>query len=331
MSGWHASNQALGKTHHFIIVYDQTRHQEITRTEVQSAARQDVAKAFPLIANAGVSGFKTSFKLSPQYAEDNIQIVSRWTDDPAGNGEAVDYWFGPVQKQNRGYLESWQISSGHLEVHAWHANDASIYEPYHYLILFDNTTGRQVSAIQVQNTASNDVAKAYGDTRSANRARFSGTFDQAHLIAGHTYSLVSRYSATNGGNGDNGKAADHTDYWFSLGTLNGSAYNIDGWSNDGTTLTVNGWFANDQSLTHQYPYVILLADGKEIGRKAVKLTARQDVANAYPQLANSLNSGFTVSFDAPQGVQNNLQLVLRFANTTNGEGDHQDIWTPTYT
>ena len=331
ISGWHATNQALGKSHHFIIVYDQTRQREITRQEVTQDNRSDVSRAYPMIANAGVSGFSTTFKLTPQYAEDNIQIVSRWTNDKNGNGDTVDYWFGPVQKQNRGNLDSWQLSSGQLEVSGWHANDASIYEPYHYLIVFDNTNGQQVNAIQVQNIVSDDVAKVYGnDTCSANNARFKSNFGDINLVAGHTYSLVSRYSATNGGNGDDGNGADHTDYWFSLGTLNGVAYNIDGWSNDGTKLTINGWFANDQSLTHQYPYVILLVDGQEVARKLVQLTERSDVARAYPHIANSAKSGFTVTFDTPKDVQNNLQLVLRFANTENGEGDHQDIWTPTF-
>lgn len=330
VSGWHATNQAWGKQYHYIIAYDQTLNREIARQETKLGQRNDVAQAYPTITSADVSGFDVTFKLSPQYAHDNIQFISRWTDDPAGNGNAVDYWFGPVNKQNRGNLDSWDISNGYLKVNGWHADDASIYEPYHYLILFDNTTGQQVVSKKVTNQSSNDVAKVYGDTRSANNSRFSSLFDQVNLEAGHTYSLVSRYSTTNVGNGDDGNGANHTDYWFNLGTLNGSAYNIDGWHNDGKQLTINGWFASDQSLTHQYPYVVLLADGREVARQEVKLTDRNDVAAAYPHLANSLKSDFTVTFATPNNAQNSLQLVLRYTNTNNGEGDHQDIWTPNY-
>ena len=60
-------------------------------------SRPDVAKAFPTIMTAGNSGFNISFANDPDFTEEHdLQIISRWTDDPAGNGNAVDYWFKPV-------------------------------------------------------------------------------------------------------------------------------------------------------------------------------------------------------------------------------------------
>lgn len=332
VSGWHASNQAMGKKYHYLIVFDQTTGHEITRTLITNdQTRTDVAKAFPMIANAAFSGFDTTFKLNPEYASHNIQFVSRWTNDPAGNGNATDFWFDPVNKQNRGNLDSWNVSDGNLQISGWHANDASIYQPNHFLILFDNTINRQVASIKAPLETSTDVAKAFGDTRSAGRSRFNTIFDQPNLTAGHTYSLVSRYSFTGEGNGDDGNGADHTDYWYSLGTLNGSGFSIDNWQAKNRQLTISGWFANDQSLHHQYPYVILLAGGREIARHQVTLTNRGDVANAYPHISGSLKSGFTTTFTLPNNVDGDFQLVLRFSNAENGEGDHQDIWTGTYT
>lgn len=332
VSGWHATNQAVGKKYHYIIAYDQTLGREITRKEVQKGQqRLDVAKAFATIGNAAYSGFDVTFALTPQYARHNIQFISRWTNDPAGNGNATDYWFAPVNKQNRGNLDSWNLSDGTMRVAGWHADDVSIYAPYHYLILFDNTTGRQVAVVEAPVQDSKDVARVYGDTRSAKKSRFNADFAKASLVAGHNYSLVSRYATKHGGNGDDGVSGDHTDYWFNLGTLNGKGFSVDGWKyNDHNQVTVNGWFANDQSLGHKYPYVILLAGGKEIGRQAVTLTTRNDVAKVNPHVANSLKSGFTATFNMPNHVNGDLQLVLRFANTPNGEGDHQDIWTETY-
>ncbi|MBM6941232.1 KxYKxGKxW signal peptide domain-containing protein, partial [Limosilactobacillus coleohominis] len=131
VSGWHATNLALGKNYHYIITYDQTHNHEIARAQVIPTERGDVAQAFPTIANAKNSGFHVQFKLDPEYAQDSIEFISRWTDDPVGNGDAVDYWFAPVQKVNRGNLDSWNLSSGDLTVSGWHANDAAIYEPYH--------------------------------------------------------------------------------------------------------------------------------------------------------------------------------------------------------
>lgn len=333
VSGWHASNQALGKRYHYIIAFDQTTGREIARQEVkQGQSRNDVAKVYPTVFNASDSGFDVSFRLTPQYSRDNIQLISRWTDDPFGNGNAVDYWFNPVNKQNRAFLDSWNISSGKLTVSGWHADDASLYQPYHYLILFDNTSNTQVGVIEVVNQTSPDVAKAYHDTLSAKNARFSGSFDNLNMHANHQYSLVSRYSAVHQGNGDDGVAADHTDYWFNLGTLNQQAANIDSVVADGQRLTVSGWIASDDSLDDRYPYLIVLADGQEVARQQLVLQARPDVAKVYPQVYNSGFSGFSTTITLPETITGDLQFVLRFSNDgRGGEGHRQDQWSNQYT
>ncbi|WP_251545301.1 serine hydrolase [Limosilactobacillus caecicola] len=328
VSGWHANNAAAGLKYHYIIAYDQTTNREIARQLVKDGeTRTDVAKAFPTIANAGKSGFKVSFKLTSQYARDNIQFVSRWTNDPAGNGNAVDYWFSAVTKQNRGNLDQWNLSDGTLQVSGWHANDVAIFAPYHYLIVFDNTVQRQVAAELVPTTASKDVAKVYPDTRSAGNSRFSADFTKLSLTPGHSYSLVSRYSTSAKGNGNDGV---YTDYWFGAQTLNQHAFSIDNFTPDGQKLTVSGWMASDDALNLTKPFVILLADGKEIGRQAVTLTARPDVAKAYQGLYKSGLSGFTATFTLPTNIKNNINLVLRFSNAENGEGRHADMWTQAY-
>lgn len=332
VSGWHATNQAMGKKYHYIIAFDQTNGREINRALVTAGQhRPDVAKAFQTIGNAANAGFDVTFKLTPQYSRHQIQFISRWTNDPKGNGQATDYWFGAVNKRNRANLDSWNLSDGTLHVSGWHANDASIFQPYHYLILVDNTTNRQVAAVKVPTTSSKDVARVYGDTRSANQARFSHTFDQ-HLQANHTYTLVSRYSAYDGGNGDDGVAADHTDYWFSGESLNQRAYNIDSFATNGHQLTVSGWVANDDALADHHPYLILVNNGREIGRQALTLTNRPDVAKVYPRIYNSLKSGFTTTFTVPDNVTGNFNFVFRFSNDgAHGEGRHNDEWSRYYT
>ena len=328
VSGWHATNQAAGKKYHYIIAYDQTRNREITRQRVVNGQeRRDVASAYPSVANAGFSGFDVTFSLTPEYGQDNIQFISRWTNDPAGNGQSTDYWFQPVTKDNRGNLDTWNLSNGHLTVSGWHANDVSIYEPNHFLIVFDNTTQRQVASAEVQNQVSADVASAFPTIRSANRARFNVDFGKLNLINGHSYSLVSRYSSSDDGNGGSGS---YTDYWYPSFVLNQGGYSIDGLHSDGQSITVSGWMASDASLTQNHPYIIMLADGKEVARQQVTLMGRNDVAKAYPQVNNSQFSGFTATFSLPQGSVSQYQFVLRFSNATNGEGQHTDFWTGQY-
>lgn len=328
VSGWHATNQAAGKPYNYIIAYDQSMGREISRQQVTTGQlRPDVASAYATIGNAGIAGFNVHFNLTAQYARDNIQYISRWTDDPAGNGHAVDYWFSAVNKSNNGHLDSWNLSNGHLVVNGWHANDASIYEPNHYLILFDDTTNRQVASVKTENLTSYDVAKAYPGVRTAGQSRFNYDFGKLSLVNGHTYSLVSRYSNSVQGNGGTG---NYTDYWYPAVTLNQGGYSIDGFTTDGNQLTVSGWFASDASLNETHPYVIFLADGHEVARREVDLTKRNDVANAYPQVNASLQSGFSATFTLPTNSISQYQFVLRFSDAENGEGHHTDMWTQRY-
>ncbi|MEE6683989.1 hypothetical protein PS411_09460, partial [Limosilactobacillus reuteri] len=186
--------------------------------------RPDVANAYSTVANAVNSGFSVKFNLTPQFFNDNIQFISRWTDDAAGNGNAVDYWFKPMNRTNRANLDSVTLSNGKLQVAGWHATDLSQLEPNHYLIVFDNTTGQQVASEKVDLQSSQDVKNVFGDIQTADHSRFNYTFNSLHLISGHNYSLVSRYSADATGNGNNGA---HTDSWLSMGTFQQSAYSID--------------------------------------------------------------------------------------------------------
>lgn len=330
VSGWHAANAAAGMKYHYVIAFDQTEGHEIARQLVATSdeTRDDVAKAYPQVANADHSGFKASFTLNSQFANHNIQFISRWTNDPAGNGShTVDYWFNPIVKQNNGYMDSFNLSKGSLTVAGWHANDASIFEPNHFLIVYDNTAHRQVASAQVDTIASPDVAKVYPDTKTADQARFNYTFDNIHLQANHSYSLVSRYSDSTTGNGG---AGSYTDYWYPAVTLDQSAYNIDTWKPGNNSMQITGWVANDQAEDYKYGYVILLDDQGELGRQRINFTERDDVASVYPGIYESDDSGFNVTIPYSHALSNDdhLQVVLRFTNDPDGNGSQTaDIWT----
>lgn len=334
ISGWHASNKAVSMQYHYVIAFDSSKNHEIARKLVsyQDSKRQDVAKAYPTIANAANSGFKATFELTPEFASDNIQFISRYTNDPAGNGiQTVDYWFNPVNKENHGYLDSFNLSNGNLAVSGWHATDAAIYETNHFLIVYDNTANRQVAQANVELLPSLDVARAYPNTKTASTSRFTYNFGKLNLQAGHTYSIVSRYSTASNGNGG---AGVYTDYWYPEITLNKSGYSIDSWSPSVNSLSITGWLANDKAVNYKYAYAILLDDYGELGRQRLNFTKRMDVANVYPSLYNSLNSGFeaTINFNRRLNNNDHLRLVLRYTNDQNGNGqDPVDVWLNNYT
>lgn len=58
VAGWNATNQAIGKDYHYVILYDQTANHEVSRQLVKdNNQRPDVAMAYPQVINADKSGF----------------------------------------------------------------------------------------------------------------------------------------------------------------------------------------------------------------------------------------------------------------------------------
>ena len=318
VSGWNATNKALGKANHYVILYDRTAGHEITRVKVEPTVRPDVAKAYSQVINAKDSGFNTAFSLAGIDLNHELQIISRYSDAANGEGNYVSYWyapkkFAPANTSNQGNLDSFNLSNGQLIVSGWHATDYSQVENNHYLILFDNTNKTQVKSIKVTNVARPDVAKAYPTVATAGQSGFNANFGSVNLTPGHSYSLVSRYSTLDGGNGDNGQSKT-TDYWFNPVTLDQQASYVDSFTKTDKGYNVKGWMVSDQSINKPNAYLILLNDGQEIARTKVELTDRPDVAKVYPSIYNSQKSGFNGEFKVDSAKANGtLKVIMRFA------------------
>lgn len=116
VSGWHATNQATTHPYHYLILLDQTANgRELGRVKVQDPlARPDVARIYPLVNNAGQSGFQGAFDLRKVNFNHRLQVISRYSGSAAGNSDYVDYWFptfgGPTE--NRANLDGVDWSNG---------------------------------------------------------------------------------------------------------------------------------------------------------------------------------------------------------------------------
>ena len=334
VSGWNATNKALGKANHYVILYDRTAGHEITRVKVEPAVRPDVAKAYSQVINAKDSGFNTAFSLVGIDLNHELQIISRYSDAANGEGNYVSYWyapkkFAPANTSNQGNLDSFNLSNGQLIVSGWHATDYSQVENNHYLILFDNTNKTQVKSIKVTNVARPDVAKAYPTVATAGQSGFNANFGPVNLTPGHSYSLVSRYSTLDGGNGDNGQSKT-TDYWFNPVTLDQQASYIDSFTKTDNGYNVKGWMISDQSINKPNAYLILLNDGQEVARTKVELTDRPDVAKVYPSIYNSQKSGFNGEFKVdPAKANGTLKVIMRFAGD-DANKDFSDQYSQDY-
>lgn len=214
VNGWHATNQALGKGHHTLIVWDASQGKELTRiTELPAVARPDLVKAFPTILGADHAGFSVDIPLLTAMTTDKIQFISRYSSMADANRDYIDYWFAPQQLfsdlANRANLDSWGVQGRTLHAAGWHATSQSAGRPYHYLILFDQTTQREIKRVRVTaNSARPDVAGAFPGVYNAGDAGFDVSFKLNSRTNGHRLTILSRWTSDPAGNGN------AIDYWF---------------------------------------------------------------------------------------------------------------------
>ncbi|WP_410174584.1 M23 family metallopeptidase [Limosilactobacillus pontis] len=333
VTGWNATNQAAGKNYHYVILYDQTKGRELSRQLVDTAnsKRPDVANAYRNINNAVNSGFNVTFNLKALSfdANDKLQIISRYSNAANGEGQRVDYWFAPTNRDNQGNLDSVNFSNGQFTVNGWHADDVSSIAPNQFLILYDQTAKRQAGMVKATAVSRPDVAKAFTAIQTAGQSGFTGSFNASSIIPGHVYSLVSRYSTSAEGNGDTGH---YVDYWFNNLKFDEAHYNIDSFTANGNKgFHITGWMASDQAINRPDEYLILLDNGKEVTRTKVNLTDRPDVAAVYPELYNGRKSGFNADLNVnPANLKGNLSVIMRFTNDANGNGNYSDQYSGNY-
>ena len=334
VSGWHADDQSVNKSNHFLILFDKTKNKEITRQAVKTLASSDVARnGYNEIVNADHSRFSANFTITPAMLGDELTIVSSYSSD-AKNGEEnrSDYWFNNSLKlgkdKNAGYLDQFRIDnkSNKVIVSGWNANDQSTILTNHYLILFDKTANHEVARQAVKTLASVDVAQnGFADVNNADHARFTTSFDITPAMVGHQFVLVSRYTddAKNG-------EGNHIDYWYNNNVnLNNNQAWLDHFTQNGTTISASGWHAADASMIDSHHFIILwdLSKGREIARKEVTNVASPDINNVYGNILGANNARFTVDFNIDgQYAHDAMQLVSRYSNADNGEGNYSQAW-----
>lgn len=160
-SGWHVADASASEPYHYVIVWDQTTRQQLASHQVPTTTRYDVQTVYPQVANSGQSGWRATFNIaSNAWLNDNLQLVSRYSDSATGNGGSgrfTDFWSNTVtsDKRNLANLDSATIQNHQLVVSGWHATDGAYDRPNHFLILLAN--GREIARHQVTNTTRNDV------------------------------------------------------------------------------------------------------------------------------------------------------------------------------
>lgn len=100
-AGWHASGESEDQSYRFAILFDNTNNTEISRQPIQSVDRPDVEQVYSNVPNSEQSGFNNRFKLPANIAGHTITLVTRYSDNPSGEGNNTDFWFNPIVIDNR--------------------------------------------------------------------------------------------------------------------------------------------------------------------------------------------------------------------------------------
>lgn len=334
VSGWHATNYADGRNNNFIIVYDATAKTEITRKQVGSVERNDVAEALPNVKNSIDSGFSTSFDFTDDMNDDEIQIISRYSASSDGNQDYVDYWFSPVvfNKSNARLDGATLSESGtSISVNGWFASDDSVGKNDKYLILYDKTTGLQVSQTAITELKRTDIKQVYSGIYDSDNSGFSGILDLNGANITDQLALVVRYSNSSKGNGDQGT---YIDYWLDLPVYrDGNFANLDNFSFNGeSTINISGWHATNESIGKNNHFIILYDEtsGKQVYQIDASSVKRTDVANTYSNIINASSSGFEaqIAFN-PNWIGHKLVVVDRYSTSSEGNGNngnYVDYW-----
>lgn len=238
VSGWFASDKAQGKQYPYIILTTE-QGKELSRVNVQIHDRPDVAKTFPDIPGGGKSGFTSVFPLTSEMVGKKLHIIFRYTDDPNGNGNYVDYTSVIDLTKSAASLDGINtvVYKNKLRVSGWFATYYSLDDAYPFLILYDVDKKQEIQRIQATPVKRPDVVKVHPDIYHAEDSGFTGEFKYDASLVGRKLQVIARYS-----NDEQHGEGQHVDYWFD--PFNGPAMPVI----DGTTETevlVHSFNANE--------------------------------------------------------------------------------------
>lgn len=329
IAGWNATNQSINKPFHTIIIYNKTKNKEIERFNSDLSSRADVANSFRNIYNASNSGFNLNVALTNDMVGDDITVVSRYSDKSNGQGNVADYWFNERSfSSNEGSLDKLQVVGDELKISGWNANDLSTGLSRHFIILYDSTNNKEILRVKVDPTPRKDVAVAFPNVYQAGLSGFQTTVKLTQAMVGVKLQVISRYSDAINGEGKN------ADYWFNSINLTGNDGSLDYIHHENDSISVEGWHTSNLSAGLNYNSVILwdVTDQKELIREQTSSIERDDVNDLFPNVYNSLHSGFFGEFDSSLfKFGHSYQIIDRYSSRPNGQGTVNDYWSKVFT
>lgn len=334
VSGWHANDFSVVAPYHYIIVYDNTAHQQVASQLVTTKVqRDDVAKAYPAIITADSSGFNVNLGKVNLQANHSYSFVSRYSTSASGNGgngAYQDMWLGPVTlNQSAGWVDGFTQEANGLRVSGWLASDQLLSKHHPYVIALLN--GREIGRAAITGfTGRSDIASKYAQIYNSANSGFSvevPTSIAPAAIKDGNISFILRVTDDPAGNGN------YTD--LNVGNFAANTGNINLSFDRGTnTINASGWHASlaDGSRTHQF-LIVIGADGHEFYRRTLNPTnsglATTEGGRNASYIAGAGQSGFGMTLPVTDAMNHwGVKVIHRYSSDVNGNSDYIDFISP---
>ncbi|WP_261806930.1 GH25 family lysozyme [Lapidilactobacillus luobeiensis] len=334
MRGWHISNEISDYNYRYLIIMDAETNKEIKRIQISSLARPDVQRVYPSVDNSLNSGFDESIAIDAGLAGKKVFVIDRYTKDPAGSKNYLDFWFRsdtitiPKKAVNVATLEKFTATDATIQVAGWHASDEAQGRNYRYLIFMDADTNKEIKRVRIANVSRPDIKNKYPNVYNSGNSGFNTSVAVDASLTGKRVFVIDRYTSDQTG------SKDYSDYWFRANTITvpKKSVNIaalEKFMATGSTIQVSGWHASDDAQGRAYRYLIFMdADtNREIKRVRVTSGSRADVQSKYPNVYNSLYSGFATSLPVDASLAGKRVFVIdRYTSDATGSKDYSDYW-----
>lgn len=336
VSGWHAATEAANKPYSYLFIMDATTNKELKRIKIGRSARADVQSKYPNVVNALNSGFSANIPVDSSLQGKTVRIISRYSSDPFGSTNYVDYAFhGAVKIPSKpkpvvtkaSSMDSVKFTNSKMTVRGWYADSASVNKPNRYLVVLNAATNAELGRYRLSTVNRPDVAKKYPQIQGAAKSDFVVNVPLTKQLLGKKIKLTVRYASDVSGNG---QVASQTFGSYQTKKAANKAW-LDAYTiKKGNKLYAHGWHASDLSLGKPYSYIIVLnaANNRELGRYRIgRIGNRSDVQKKYPTLYNATNSGFNFNLPLKANMKGKyLKIISRYTDDISGNGNFIDYW-----
>ena len=215
--GWHINNKTVGLNYRYLVIMNADTNKEIKRVRISSVSRPDVYRVYSNIYNSINGGFNQSISVDNSLSGKRIFVIDRYTSDPSGNSNYVDYWFrsqaitvpvpAPVTP-NKANLDNLAVNGLTLQATGWHASNTTVGHNYRYLLIMDAATNSQLKRVPITSVSRPDVYRVYSNIYNSINSGFRTSVNLDSTFIGKNIFVIDRYTSDPAGN------ANYVDYWF---------------------------------------------------------------------------------------------------------------------